>query len=107
MCNRYLHLRLAGNGSPRLPLGSLFYPYPIKFGYFIQEVIILCRASGYRNRISGALNNVGTNGNSWSSAPSGVNASNLNFNATNVNPLNSNNRANGFPVRCVSAFNIN
>lgn len=64
-------------------------------------------ASGYRNRTSGALTNVGTNGYYWSSSPNSsgsTNAGNLNFNATNVNPLNSNNRANGFPVRCVRAF---
>ena len=61
-------------------------------------------ASGYRNRDSGALNDVGAWGGSWSSSPAAsgsANASNLNFRATNVNPLNSNNRANGLPVRCV------
>ena len=63
-------------------------------------------ASGYRNNSSGALNNVGSNGNYWSSAPnSATNAYNLNFNSGNVNPLNNNNRANGFLVRPVRAFN--
>ena len=64
-------------------------------------------ASGYRNRTSGALSNVGTNGYAWSSSPNAsgnVNAGNLNFNASYVNPLNNANRANGFPVRCVRAF---
>jgi len=64
-------------------------------------------ASGYRNRTSGALTNVGSNGYSWSSSPNSAgstNAGNLNFNASNVNPFNNNNRANGFPVRCVRAF---
>ena len=57
-------------------------------------------ASGYRNRTSGGLNNVGSNGNYWSFAPnSQTNARNLNFNSGNVNPLNNNNRANGFAVR--------
>ena len=57
-------------------------------------------ASGYRNRTSGGLNNVGSNGNFWSFAPySQTNARNLNFNSGNVNPLNNNNRANGFSVR--------
>ena len=63
-----------------------------------------CFASGYRNSGSGALNDVGAWGGSWSSSPAAsgsANASNLNFRATNVNPLNSNNRANGLPVRCV------
>ena len=60
-------------------------------------------ASGYRNRTSGALADVGSNGVSWSSSPtqSSTNAGNLNFNATNVNPQNNNSRAYGFPVRCV------
>lgn len=63
-------------------------------------------ASGYRNNSSGGLNNVGSNGNYWSAAPaSATNAYNLNFNAGNVNPLNNNNRANGFSVRPVRAFN--
>ncbi len=61
-------------------------------------------SSGYRNRGSGSLNEVGTWGGSWSSSPNAsgsANASHLNFNASNVNPLNSTNRANGLPVRCV------
>lgn len=48
------------------------------------------------------MNNVGSNGNHWSSSPnSATNGYNLNFNSGNVNPSNNNNRANGFPVRCV------
>lgn len=62
-------------------------------------------ASGYRNNSSGGLNNVSSNGNYWSSAAnSATNAYNLNFNSGNVNPLNNNNRANGFSVRPVRAF---
>ncbi len=61
-------------------------------------------ASGNRNNTTGALNVVGTYGYSWSSSPaaaSSTNASNLRFLASEMTPLNSNNRANGFPVRCV------
>lgn len=62
-------------------------------------------ASGYLNYNSGALTNVGSNGNSWSATPNGQgNGFNLNFNTSNVNPSNNNNRANGFPVRCVQEF---
>ncbi|WP_195497469.1 hypothetical protein [Alistipes senegalensis] len=63
-------------------------------------------ASGYRNRTSGALTNVGSNGYSWSSSPTqgSTNAGYLNFSASNVNPQNNNYRANGFPVRCVRGF---
>lgn len=64
-------------------------------------------ASGNRNNTSGGINNVGSNGNYWSSSPnSATNGYNLNFNSTNVNPSNSNNRTNGFTVRCLRAFTI-
>ena len=56
--------------------------------------------AGYRNNSTGALTNVGSNGNYWSSTVSGTNARNLNFNSSNAN-MNSNNRANGFSVRCI------
>ena len=61
--------------------------------------LLILAASGYRNRASGDLNNVGSNGNYWSAAQNSAdNAYNLNFNSGNVNPLNNNNRANGFSV---------
>ena len=50
------------------------------------------------------MTSVGASGFAWSSSPNAsgsVNAGNLGFDATVVNPLNNNNRANGFPVRCV------
>ena len=62
-------------------------------------------ASGYRNNSDGSMNNVGSNGNYWSASPnSESNGYYLNFNSSNVNPSNNNNRANGFSVRCVQAF---
>lgn len=62
-------------------------------------------ASGNRNNGSGGFNNVGSNGNYWSFAPiSQTNARNLNFNSGNINPLNNNNRSNGFSVRASRAF---
>ncbi len=64
-------------------------------------------AAGYLNYSDGSLNNPDANGNYWSSSPynSGdTNAGNLNFNASNVYPLNNNNRGNGFSVRCVQEF---
>lgn len=71
-----------------------------------NERSLLFAASGYRNRTSGALTNVGGNGNYWSAAAnSQANAYNLNFNSGGVYPLNGNNRANGFSVRCVRALN--
>jgi hypothetical protein len=63
--------------------------------------VIIPPSAGNRSRASGALNNRGSNGNYWSSSVSGTNARNLNFNSSSVNPANTNNRANGFSVRCV------
>ena len=72
----------------------------------IQRLLI--PASGNRNSGSGNFNNIGLNGYNWSStvvAPtSNGNAYNLNLNATGLNTSNNNNRANGFPVRCLQAF---
>jgi hypothetical protein len=48
-------------------------------------------------------NNVGTNGNFWSSTVNGTNANNLNFNSSNAN-MNTNNRANGNTVRCLKDY---
>ncbi|MBR3386387.1 hypothetical protein IKG68_02355 [Candidatus Saccharibacteria bacterium] len=51
----------------------------------------------------GTLNNAGTNSNVWSSTISAAsNGRNLNFNGTGINPANSNNRLNGFAVRCLA-----
>ncbi|WP_304708829.1 hypothetical protein [uncultured Rikenella sp.] len=45
--------------------------------------------------------NVGNNGFSWSSATSGINGLDLNFNSQNLNTSNSDNRAHGFQLRCL------
>lgn len=66
---------------------------------------LITDASGYRANDSGGLANMGGNGNYWVCAPnSQTNARNLNFNSGNVNPLNNNNRSNGFSVRPCRAF---
>ena len=69
------------------------------------EVII--PLAGNRDNSSAALNNQGSNGNYWSSSPNGTNAYNLNFNSSNVNPADNNNRANGFSVRCLKDLQKN
>jgi hypothetical protein len=66
-----------------------------------QGACVCFPASGNRNNSTGALNNLGMNGYAWSSSAAAANGRNLNFNGTTVNPANSNNRSNGFPVRCV------
>lgn len=60
-------------------------------------------AAGNVNYNSGwNTNNVGSNGNYWSSTGNNAaNAYNLNFNSGNINPANNNNRYNGFSVRLV------
>ena len=80
---------------------SAFYSSATAF----KSEVLQNTASGYRNRDSGGLNNVGSNGNYWCAVPnSAANGRYLNFNSGNVNPLNNNNRANGFSVRAVRAF---
>lgn len=61
---------------------------------------VLLPVAGNRNNSNGSLNNVGSNGNYWSSTIDGTNLRNLNFNSSNAN-MNSNNRANGNSVRCL------
>jgi uncharacterized protein (TIGR02145 family) len=63
-------------------------------------------AAGNRNNSTGASNNQGANGNYWSSSvpAASTNASNVNFNSAGKLNTNTNNRANGFSVRCVQAF---
>ena len=51
----------------------------------------------------GSLNYQASYGALWSGTTnSGTNAYNLNYNSSNVNPANNNNRQNGFPVRCIA-----
>jgi hypothetical protein len=69
-------------------------------GCICTNQVITFTLAGNRNRTSGGLNNQGANANYWASTPNGTNAYNLNFNSTNLNPQNNNNRANGFSVRC-------
>lgn len=61
-------------------------------------------AAGLRSYFSGELANTSSNGYYWSSSPyygGYSNAGGLNFYSGYVYPLNNNNRANGFSVRCV------
>ena len=71
------------------------------------NIVVINTVGGNRNNSDASLNNLGSNGNYWSSSVSGTNALNLNFNASSVNPANANNRANGFTVRCVKDLQIN
>ena len=94
------------NNFFRLSLLIILYSLFIKkvsFRYSFQR-LSEPPAAGYRNRETGALGGIGTEGNyrSSSTAASGsVSAGNLNFTASNVNPLNTWYRANAYSVRCV------
>ena len=70
------------------------------------STVVITTVAGNRNYNNGSLNNVGVNGNYWSSTVDGTNSRNLNFNSDNVN-MNSNNRANGFTVRCFKDLQTN
>ena len=69
--------------------------------------MVIHTAAGNRNNSDASLNNLGANGNYWSSSVTGTNAFNLNFNSSAVNPANNNNRANGLTVRCLKDLQIN
>ena len=56
--------------------------------------------AGYRNRSDGSLNDVGTNGNYWSSTVSGTSSMDLYFNSSAASTGVSH-RAYGFTVRCL------
>ena len=75
--------------------------------YKEEKEITMC-LGGNRNRTDASVNNVASNGNYWSSEPVGgasQNSYNLNFNSdTGLNRENTNNRANGFGVRCVRIY---
>ena len=67
----------------------------------VEAHLIFLPAAGYRNGTS--INNLGTNGNYWSSTLNSDNPNNarrLNFNSGETN-VNNNNRYNGFSVRPV------
>jgi uncharacterized protein (TIGR02145 family) len=57
--------------------------------------------AGYRNYADGVFNNQSSNGYYWTASPNGSYGYNLNLNSSQVNPVNNNNRSNGFSVRCL------
>ena len=73
-----------------------------------SDAAFLLTRGGNVNMTTGSLRNAGNNGNYWASTayPSELYAYNLNFNSTNVNPSNNNNRWNGFTVRCLAGFPV-
>ena len=94
---------LSGSLVIRFPAGS---PHDGSGREILQRLPVFFEvrpAPGYRNNASGALNNVGNNGYSWSStvAASGYNARTLGFNTQGLSPTNTNSRALGLQVRCL------
>ena len=70
------------------------------------SIVVIITVAGRRNYNNGSLNNVGSNGNYWSSTIDGTNSRYLYFNSANAN-MNSNNRANGYTVRCLKDLQTN
>jgi len=67
-----------------------------------KEVTFTALPGGNRNN-NGTFNNIGNNGNWWSSTENNTNNANnwnLNYNNNNLNN-NNNNKVDGFSVRCV------
>ena len=64
------------------------------------QPLLFLPAAGYRG-VGGSVTNVGTGGIYWSSSISSTNAYLLRFYSTDVYPSYTNNRANGYSVRCV------
>ena len=73
-------------------------------GWRIGQALFL-PAAGNRFSSNGSLNNRGFSGFYWSSTESGSNAQNLYFLSSDV-LMSTNNRTNGFSLRCVAAFTI-
>ena len=79
-------------------------PKPLRLFGASNPAIALGPATGYRHYTTGALADVGANGHWWSSssyASGNLHAGSFFCDASRMNPLNNDNRANGFPVRCV------
>ena len=104
--NSATHRQASPAGCPHQTAVPFTRPYVPKPGAtFITAVAASLTAAGNRNNSTGAMNNVGSNGNYWSRTRyDNTNAYNLNFNSSNVNPANNNNRTNGFTIRCVPGF---
>ncbi len=79
-------------------------PKPLRLFGASNPAIALGPAAGYRVNTTGALADVGANGHWWSSssyASGNLHAGSFFCDASRMNPLNNDNRANGFSVRCV------
>ena len=92
------------NISFRLLRNTSASSFNVIFYVEICKRYVLLPVAGNRNNSNGTLNNVDSNGNYWSSTVDGTNARDLNFNSSNAN-MDSNNRANGFSVRCLKDCN--
>ena len=88
------------------PCGNAALPKQASLPQTSKRLLSVCcyilPAAGNFNGSS--VNNVGTNGNYWSSTPNGTsNAYNFNFNSSNLN-MNSNSQSNGFSVRLAQDY---
>jgi len=78
------------------------YGVAIHYGPDANTKLLTLPTTGYRRTSDGALLARGANGNYWSSSSLGTQAYSLNFDITAQFPAQTNNRTNGFPVRCIA-----
>ncbi|MDR0682074.1 MAG: fibrobacter succinogenes major paralogous domain-containing protein, partial [Dysgonamonadaceae bacterium] len=76
--------------------------YLLKPGGANKPTALFLPAAGARSRIGGAQGNVGSSGAYWSSAVTSTNSYNLYFTSGSITAANTNGRASGLTVRCVS-----
>ena len=99
---RHTQARIHKSGSPLAAMQGIQFAFSENERVKISAAAFTALPGGYRNN-NGTFNNIGNNGNWWSSTEnSATNAwnRNLNYNNAEVN-RNNNNKNNGFSVRCV------
>jgi uncharacterized protein (TIGR02145 family) len=84
--------------------GNTEYGSALHYGPDASTKLLTLPVAGYYYRTNGALYDRGGIGKYWSSTEHGINANvnNLNFGSSDVSPGGSNNRADGFSVRCIA-----
>ena len=81
---------------------TTYYNSALHYGPDASTKLLTLPAAGARNFFDGPLSNRGDHGRYWSSTENGTIAFNLFFTSSNVSPATSNNRTNGFSLRCIA-----
>ncbi len=99
---RQLQVSMYKSGSPLVFWRGIQFIVP-ENGVMNNLVAVLTGLPAGNRNNNGTFNNIGNNGNFWSSTENNTNNAwnrNLNYNNSNAN-RNNNNKQNGFSVRCV------